>query len=134
MSATSLQARSVSPSLTVNDLERSIRFYRDGLGFSSGEEWKDGDKLIGVMLQSNEVYLMLGQDDFAKGRDRVKGIGVRLYMQVDGDINALAERAQAAGLKLDSGPADLGWGPIGFTLTDPDGYKLTIAGADSKAS
>ena len=128
MSAT-LQARSISPSLTVNDIERSIRFYRDGLGFSTGEEWKDGDKLVGVMLQSDQVMLMLGQDDFAKGRDRAKGLGVRLYFQVAGDIDALAERATAAGLKLDSGPADLGWGPTGFTLTDPDGYKLTIAGA-----
>lgn len=130
MATTALQARSVSPSLTVSDLQRSLRFYKDGLGFSTGEEWKDGDKLVGVMLQSERVYLMLGQDDFAKGRDRVKGVGVRLYISVDGDVNALAERAKAAGLKLDSGPGDLGWGPIGFTLTDPDGYKLTIAAAE----
>ena len=130
MPATPLQARNISPSLTVNDLERSIRFYKDGLGFSTGEEWKDGDKLVGVMLESDKVYLMLGQDDFAKGRDRMKGIGVRLYIQVKADIRALAEQAKGAGLKLDSGPADLGWGPVGFTLTDPDGYKLTIAAAD----
>ena len=77
MTTTALQARSVSPSLTVSDLQRSLRFYKDGLGFSTGEEWKDGDKLVGVMLQSEQVYLMLGQDDFAKGRDRVKGVGVR---------------------------------------------------------
>ncbi|HUR92075.1 MAG TPA: VOC family protein [Gemmatimonadaceae bacterium] len=130
MSATPLQARSISPSLTVSDLERSLRFYKEGLGFTTGEEWKDGDKLIGVMLESDKVYLMLGQDDFAKGRDRLKGMGVRLYIQVTADINALAEQAKAAGLKLDSGPADLGWGPVGFTLTDPDGYKLTIAAGD----
>ena len=46
------------------------------------------------------------------------------------DVTGLAEHAKAVGLKLDSGPGDLGWGPIGFTLTDPDGYKLTIAAAD----
>jgi hypothetical protein len=130
MPTTPLQARSVSPSLTVSDIQRSIRFYRDGLGFSTGEEWKDGDKLVGVMLQSDQLYLMLGQDDFAKGRDRVKGVGVRLYIQTSADVNTLAAQAQAAGLKLDSGPADLGWGPVGFTLTDPDGYKLTIAAAE----
>lgn len=130
MSKTALQARSLSPSLTVSDLQKSIRFYTEGLGFSTGEEWKDGDKLIGVMLQSDQVYLMLGQDDFAKGRDRAKGIGVRLYIQTKGDVNALAAHAKAAGLTLDSGPADLGWGPTGFTLTDPDGYKLTVAAAE----
>lgn len=130
MPAPALQARSVSPSLTVSDLQRSIKFYTEGLGFSTGEEWKDGDKLVGVMLQSEQVYIMLGQDDFAKGRDRVKGVGVRLYIQTNGDVNALAARAKAAGLTLDSGPGDLGWGPTGFTLTDPDGYKLTFASAE----
>lgn len=130
MSASSLQARSVSPSLTVNDLDRSLRFYKAGLGFSTAQEWKDGDKLTGVMLSSGKVYLMLGQDDFAKGRERVKGVGVRLYIETEGDVNALAEHAKAAGLNLDSGPSDLGWGPIGFTLTDPDGYKLTIAAGE----
>lgn len=85
---------------------------------------------MGVMLQSGPTSVMLGQDDFAKGRDRVKGVGVRLYIQTDADVNALAARAKAAGLKLDSEPGDLGWGPIGFTLTDPDGYKLTIAAGE----
>jgi hypothetical protein len=130
MPTTPLRARSVSPSLTVSDIERSIRFYRDGLGFSTGEEWKNGDKLMGVMLQADQVYLMLNQDDFAKGRDRDKGLGVRLYIQTGADINALAAQARAEGITLDSEPGDLGWGPIGFTLTDPDGYKLTIAGAE----
>lgn len=130
MPKTALQARSVSPSLTVSDLQKSIRFYTEGLGFSSGEEWKDGDKLMGVMLQSEQVSLMLGQDDFAKGRDRAKGVGVRLYIQTKADVTALAAQAKAAGLTLDAGPGDLGWGPIGFTLTDPDGYKLTVTAAE----
>ena len=129
MSASSLQARNVSPGLTVSDIERSLRFYTEGLGFAIGQEWKDDGKLMGVMLQSGPTSVMLGQDDFAKGRDRLKGVGVRLYIQTDADVNDLAARAKAAGLKLDAEPGDLGWGSIGFTLSDPDGYKLTIASA-----
>ena len=129
MAGTDLKARRISLSLTVNDLLRSVRFYMEGLGFSKGEEWKHEDRLVGVMLQSGKVMLMLGQDDFAKGRERVKGAGVRLYIETESDINTLAAQAKAAGIMLDSEPADLGWGPQGFTLTDPDGYKLTIAGA-----
>ncbi|MBA3579659.1 MAG: VOC family protein [Gemmatimonadaceae bacterium] len=45
MTTTALQARSLGPSLTVNDLQRSIQFYRDGLGFSVGQEWKEEEKL-----------------------------------------------------------------------------------------
>jgi len=127
MTVTALQARSLGPSLTVNDLPRSTRFYTDGLGFSVEQEWKDEDKVMGVMLQAGKAFVMLGQDDFAKGRDRAKGVGVRLYIETDQDVDALAKQAKEAGLALDSGPADLGWGPKGFTLTDPDGYKLTVA-------
>ncbi|MDQ3516116.1 MAG: VOC family protein [Gemmatimonadota bacterium] len=127
MTTTALQARSLGPSLTVNDLQRSIQFYRDGLGFSVGQEWKEEEKLMGVMLEAGKAFVMLGQDDFAKGKDRTKGVGVRLYIETDQDVDALAQQAKAAGLALDSGPADLGWGPRGFTLTDPDGYKLTVA-------
>ncbi len=127
MTTTALQARSLGPSLTVTDLQRSIRFYRDGLGFSVGQEWKEEEKLMGVMLEAGKAVVMLGQDDFAKGKDRTKGVGVRLYIETDQDVDALAKQAKDAGLALDSGPGDLGWGPKGFTLTDPDGYKLTVA-------
>lgn len=127
MTATNLKARMLGPSLTVNDLQKSMRFYTEGLGFSVGEEWKEGDKLMGVMLKAGEPGVMLGQDDFAKGRDRAKGVGVRLYIETDQDVEELARNAKAAGLILDSGPGDLGWEPKGFTVTDPDGYKLTIA-------
>jgi len=122
-----LQVKSLMPGLTVNDLKRSTRFYVDGLGFAMGEEYKEGDVVKGVMLQAGSASLGISQDDFAKGRDRVKGVGMRLYLETDQDITALANQAKAAGITLNDGPAPLPWGPMGFTVTDPDGFKLTIA-------
>ena len=52
------------------------------------------------MTESSEARLGLAQDDGKKGMDRVKGIGVRLYIEADGDINAIAARAKAAGIPL----------------------------------
>ncbi len=52
---------------------------------------------------------------------------MRMWITTDQDVTALAERAKAAGLKLDSEPAALPWGPMGFSLTDPDGFALTIS-------
>jgi len=127
MSTTALQVRSLVPTLTVNDLKRSLKFYRDGLGFAVGEEYKDGNEVKGVMIQAGSVTLGLTQDDFAKGRDRVKGIGMRLYIETDQDIHELAGQAKATGITLNEGPAPLPWGPVGFTVTDPDGFKLTIS-------
>jgi uncharacterized glyoxalase superfamily protein PhnB len=125
---TTLQARSLSISLTVADLPRSTRLYTEGLGFTLQEEFKMEGKVMGVMLESGGSGLMLGQDDFAKGKDRLKGVGVRLYVETEQDLQALANQARAAGLSVEGDPAPLGWGPMGFTLTDPDGYKVTVSG------
>jgi hypothetical protein len=36
-----LRIRSITPSFTATDLQRSIAFYRDVLGFVIGEEWRE---------------------------------------------------------------------------------------------
>jgi uncharacterized glyoxalase superfamily protein PhnB len=126
MATTTLQAKSLMPTLTVNDLDRSIRFYTDGLGFELGEKFEENGEVKGAMINAGGATLGISQDDFAKGRDRVKGIGMRLYLETDQDIQALATRAKTAGITLD-GPGPLPWGPMGFTVTDPDGFKLTIS-------
>src|SRR6267378_4164891 len=43
-----LRLRSIAPSLTTTDLQRSIAFYRDVLGFIIGDEWRDKGFLLGV--------------------------------------------------------------------------------------
>jgi len=128
MTTTTLQARSLVISLTVSDLPRSTRLYTEGLGFNLQEEYKMEGNVVGVMLESGDASLMLSQDDFAKGRDRVKGTGVRLYLETEQDLQALARQAKAAGLSVEGDPAPLGWGPMGFSLTDPDGFKVTVSG------
>ena len=72
---------------------------------------------------------MLNQDDFAKGRDRKKGLGTRLNVDTAQDIDRLASEIKARGGTLDQEPADMPWGQRIFTITDPDGFKLTIAQA-----
>ena len=127
MTAATLKARSLVPSLTVNDLKRSLGFYTKALGFAVEEEMKEEGEVNGVMLEAGGARLGLSQDDFAKGRNRVKGVGMRLYLETDQDIGELARQAKAAGTTLDNEPGPLPWGPMGFTVTDPDGFKLTIA-------
>ena len=126
MSATTLQVRSLMPALTVNDLKKSIKFYRDGLGFAVKEEWKDQGEVVGVMLDAGGAALGLSQDDFSKGRDRQKGLGMRFHLETDQNIEALARRAKEAGVTPSEGPGQLPWGSTGFTVTDPDGFKITI--------
>lgn len=84
-------------------------------------------KLIGVMIEAGKVTLALSQDDFAKGRDRVKGVGMGLYLVADQDLEPLAQRIRKAGIAFEGELAPLPWGPMGFTVRDPDGFRVTIA-------
>jgi uncharacterized glyoxalase superfamily protein PhnB len=120
-----------SPSFTVNDLEKSIAFYTGVLGFAVDERWERDGKLMGVSLQAGKVTWMIGQDDWQKGRDRRKGEGFRLYCTTTENVDALARKIKSKGGKLDSEPADQPWGSRDFSLTDPDGFKITI-GAENR--
>jgi uncharacterized glyoxalase superfamily protein PhnB len=130
-SEATLRATSISPSLTANDLERSLRFYTDGLGFEVTDRHEHEGRLVYCGLKAGAAFLGIGQDDWAKGRDRVKGVGIRIWITTDQDIHELAERAKAAGITLDSEPEPLPWGPMAFAVTDPDGFNVTIAKSSS---
>jgi len=125
--AKTLKLSSASPSFTVNDLQKSLAFYRDVLGFELEEKYERQGTLVGVGLQAGDVFFMLGQDDWKKGRDRRKGEGFRIYCMTTQDVDVIAEKIQAAGGTLDQEPRDQPWGMRDFSLTDPDGYKITIA-------
>lgn len=125
--ATNLNAVGLSLSLTVNDLSKSLRFYTDGLGFEVHDRHESDGQLRFVQLKAGTIQIGLGQDDFAKGRDRVKGAGFRTWIVTSDDLFGLAERAKAAGITLDNEPEELPWGGMAFAVTDPDGFKLSIA-------
>jgi lactoylglutathione lyase len=123
----SLQLRSAGPSFTVNDIQKSLAFYRDVLGFTMKERWEQDGALHGVQLVAGSVSFWLGQDDWKKGRDRVKGQGFRMYCGTTQDVDALVQRIKAAGGTLTEEPKDQPWGGRDFALVDPDGFTITIA-------
>ena len=121
-----LQGRSVMPSMTVNDLAQSEHFFT-ALGFEVEDRWEESGVLLGLMLKAGDARLGLSQDDGKKGRDRVKGVGMRLYIEAGGDIDAVAARAKAAGVALAKEPHDTEWGSRAFEVIEPSGFLLTIA-------
>ena len=125
--AQSLRLQSLSPSFTVDDIDRSMKFYVEGLGFTVEERWEEEGKLLGVMLVAGNSRIGLSQDDWAKGRNRTKGVGFHVWGETKQDLDALASRIRTAGFEAD-GPKEQ-WGTVGVTVTDPDGYRLTIAAA-----
>jgi catechol 2,3-dioxygenase-like lactoylglutathione lyase family enzyme len=122
----SLRLRSMAASFTVNDLDRSVAWYRDVLGFVVGERWEQEGTVRGIQMKAGSCDIMLGQDDFAKGRDRSKGDGFRLWVATVQDIITLAARVKAKGWTLDREPSETPWGDWVFAVTDPDGFKITV--------
>ena len=121
-----LSLSSAAPSFTVNDLQRSLAWYRDVLGFAVKERWEHEGTLQGVELSASPTSFMLTQDDWKKGRDRVKGEGIRLYCETDQSVDALADRIKKNGGTLMHEPRDE-FGMRALAVEDPDGFKITIA-------
>lgn len=126
-SAGALKLSSVAASLTVNDLSKSLAWYRDVVGFVVAERWERDGQLMGVELEAGGVSVMIGQDDWKKGRNRTKGEAFRLYCETNQNVDAVAAGIVTRGGKLDHPPMDQPWGAREFALTDPDGFKITIA-------
>lgn len=121
----SLRLRNPSPALTVDDVEASLRFYVDALGFTVEERWEEDGKLQGVMLLAGSCRIGLSQDDWKKGRDRPKGIGFRIFAETAQDLDALAARLREHGVEPD-GPKEQPWGGRALSVGDPDGFQLTV--------
>lgn len=123
----SFRARGMMVSLTVDDLETSIAWYRDIVDFTVVDEHERDGKRVSVTLVAGNVRILLNQDDGAKGADRAKGEGFSMYLATAQDIDAIAERVKERGGQLESEPADTPWGGRLFRLRDPDGFRLAIS-------
>jgi uncharacterized glyoxalase superfamily protein PhnB len=121
-----LQISATVPSYTVDDLQKSIAFY-EALGFTVEERWEDNGTVLGVMMRAGKQQIGLSQDDWKKGRDRKKGIGMRVFLWTTQNVDEIAARARTAGIKLTSEPHDTEWKSRAFEVTDPSGFLLTIA-------
>jgi uncharacterized glyoxalase superfamily protein PhnB len=121
-----LQISTIVPSFTVDDLQKSITFYQ-ALGFAVDERWEDNGKLLGVMMRAGKNEIGLSQDDWKKGRDRKKGVGMRVFMSTTQNVDEIAARAKSAGVALNSEPHDTEWKSRAFEVTDPSGFQLTIS-------
>ena len=120
-----LRLRGISVSLTAGDLQRSLAFYVDGLGFTIKERWEKDGKLQGVMLVAGSCEIGLSQDDWAKGRDRMKGVGVSFFAETGQSLDLIAALARERGVAAD-GPKVAPWGDRVVEFVDPDGFKFTI--------
>ncbi len=110
------------PFLWVSDIEASLRFYLDALGFEMIRRWDKGGRLRWCWLQHGGAALMLQVDHDHKSLDH-RGIGVQLYFICE-DADIVYRQASARG--VDASEPDVGNGMLYTNVVDPDGYALTF--------
>jgi uncharacterized glyoxalase superfamily protein PhnB len=120
-------AGTLAVSLTVKDLQKSLVWYRDVVGFTVDRRLEREGKLRGVSLRAGDARIAINQDDGAKGWERVKGEGFSFNITTSQSIDAIAKGIKERGGTLDTEPADMPWGVRMFRLRDPDGYKFGIS-------
>ena len=125
------QFHSAGVYITVDDISASMAWYRDVLGFTVKDRWEQDGTTFGAELLAGDVLVYIMQDDWKKGRDRVKGEGMRVFFYVKSrkDVDRLADQIKNRGGTIASGPQDA-FGMRAMDLVDPSGFKITISSED----
>ena len=126
MTSSAIKSRvtSFAPQFLVDDLERSIAYYRK-IGFSFGETW-DGFYAIG-QLDGLELHLKEAPKNQAERRHRRDHEHLDAAAGVDG-IEAFYEQCVANGAVILKPLAPTAWGTKDFYIEDPDGHIVSFGG------
>lgn len=127
--AAALNATTLGCSITCKDVEASIRWYNEVVGFAVAHQFESDGKVAGAVISAGDIRIVLNQDDGQLGWDRVKGQGIYIQINVAdaAAVDAAAERIRAAGGALLNEPEDRPWGARMFQFNDLDGFKLGIS-------
>ena len=121
-----IRGRELGASLTVNDLQKSLTWYRDVFGFHVEREFERDGRKFAVSLKAGTVSVLLTQDDGFKGANRAKGEGFSLMITTAQSVDAIASAIKQRGGTLDSEP-ETRFGRRAFRLHDPDGFKFVVS-------
>lgn len=116
--------------LGVADIERSRRFYVEGLGLPLRPESQESVVFIGL----NGVWLSLYSREALAEDAQIsaqgsgfRGVALAHNVRSKAEVNALLEQAEGAGGKIVKPPQDALWGGYSGYFSDPDGHLWEVA-------
>ena len=110
------------PFFMVSDMQASLRYYVDSLGFTKTMEWIPNDRIEWCWLQHGGAALMLQEYREGLRPDGALGLGVSVCFTCE-DALAIYRETKAKGVITDTQPF-VGNNSWVVEFTDPDGYKL----------
>jgi PhnB protein len=125
------KSTAITPHLTVRDVGAAMGFYEQAFGFKRKFMLPRPDgKVMHAEVVHDNCTVMLGPESLQRGmRAPVTSGGaspVSLFVYVD-DVDALYQRAVAAGAKTLLEPNDQFFGDRTCLLLDPDGHQWMFA-------
>lgn len=127
--------------LAVNDLERALAFYRDGLGLQSqgviGTQWAGDEQtpagatavfeLEGGMMLAIYPRSELAKDaNVTEGSPKTGEFSIGQLVSSRADVDAVLSQAQAAGATLTDEAHERPWGIYSGYFRDPDGHLWEV--------
>lgn len=122
--------------LGVDDLERSLRFYRDGLGLTTegivGEEYEHG-AVVFIQLQAGLTLGLYKRTSIAHDAGISTGPPSPTEFTLAHNVSSIAEvdtvmvEAQVAGATILKLAQDTFWGGYAGYFQDPDGHLWEVA-------
>jgi catechol 2,3-dioxygenase-like lactoylglutathione lyase family enzyme len=122
--------------LAVTDLERSLAFYRDGLGLETkgitGKQF-EGGAVVFFELDNDLILALWPSTSLAKDAKieatevRLGAVSIGHIVKSKGDVDAIVAAAARAGAVITDAPKDRFWGGYSGYFHDPDGHLWEIA-------
>lgn len=126
-----MKLKSLTPNLMVNDVEETIEYYTDILGFTLLKTVPEKGELDWAMVKRSDIVLMFqSKKSLANELPRLKGEkpggGLTLYVKVD-NITELHEELYNNEVEIISDLESTFYDTIEFTIVDVNGYILTFS-------
>jgi ribosomal protein S18 acetylase RimI-like enzyme/uncharacterized glyoxalase superfamily protein PhnB len=121
--STSFDITSSEPIFAVSDIVRSVRFYRDVIGFE--HEWLWGDPPTHAGVRWGNMQLMFS----LRPQLAAKVAGLQHFFRVQ-NVRALYDRHKSQNAPIIHDLENKPWGLSEYVIRDPDGYELRFAGGE----
>ncbi len=124
------QITKLTPNLIVSDVDRSLAFYRDVLGFTVQMSVPDAPPLVFAGLSCGPVEIFLNAaeaayEEYPAFRNQQLGGSLTLFMEVTEIEEAYGRLAPQVRVIM---PLEKKWyGMTEFAFLDPDGFVITFA-------
>lgn len=123
-----MQVMSLRVAVTVEDFDREVAFYRDGLGLDPNELWTDNGR--GQLFLAGTASLEIFEPAYAAYIDQIE-VGERVSGQVRfafevPDVSTAVEQALNYGATLVREPVLTPWHDLNVRLRSPNGLQITL--------